>query len=363
MDNILKEVSECFRIYGDFISAAPYGSGHINWTYKVTFNQGGNDVSYIFQRINSNIFKNPRSLMDNISRVLEHQKKKMKGVSDISRRSMTLIPTTDGKAMHKDCSGNCWRVYIFIDKAKTYDIVENADLAFNAAKAYGNFQKTLVDIPGKRLNETIIDFHNTPKRFDALGKALSEDIGNRAKDVKKEIDFIMSKKHLASKLIDLHRDGKFPERICHYDTKLNNVLIDDKTKEGICVIDLDTIMPGFVMFDFGDLLRTATSPVAEDERDLSKITMQMHIFKAMAKGYLLSARDFLNKYEKENLVFGGLLITLENAVRFLMDHLQMDTYYKIHREGHNLDRARTQIALVKSIENQYDEMNKFISEL
>ncbi|MCP4181056.1 MAG: aminoglycoside phosphotransferase family protein [bacterium] len=363
MENILREVSMHFKIYGDFIDGVLYGSGHINWTYKVLFNQGGAEVSYIFQRINTNIFKNPYSLMENISRVLEHQKNKMKGLNDTSSRAMTLISTNDGKSMYMDISGHFWRVYVFIDKAKTYDIVENADLAFNAAKAYGNFQKMLVDIPGKRLNETITDFHNTPKRYEALEKAIGEDIGNRAKGVEREIEFIMSRKHLSSKLLDLYRDGKFPERICHYDTKLNNVMIDDKTKEGICVIDLDTIMPGFVMFDFGDLLRTATSPVAEDERDLSKVTMQMHIFKAMAKGYLLSAGEFLNKYEKENLVFGGLLITLENAVRFLMDHLQMDTYYKIHREGHNLDRARTQIALVQSIEKQYAEMNKYISDL
>jgi hypothetical protein len=363
MENILRDISRHFRIYGDFLAGFPYGSGHINWTYKVRFNQGGNNVSYIFQRINTTVFQNSYALMDNISRVLEHQKSKMKGISDSSRRSMTLIPTEDGKNMYKDSSGHFWRVYLFIDKAKTYDIVENADLAFNAAAAYGNFQKILVDIPGKRLNETIIDFHNTPKRYESFEKAIDEDIGNRAKDIKKEIDFIMSRKHLAPKLIDLYRNDKFPERICHYDTKLNNVMIDDKTKEGICVIDLDTIMPGFVMFDFGDLLRTATSPVAEDEIDLSKVTMQLRIFKALSRGYLISAGDFLNKYEKENLVFGGLLITLENAVRFLMDHLQMDRYYKIHREGHNLDRARTQIALVLSIEKQYDKMNKIIESI
>jgi len=363
MENNIREISNQFRIYGDFIDAVPYGSGHINNTYKVTFDQGGAPVSYIFQKINTKIFKNPFTLMSNISRVINHQKNKMDNINSSTRRALTLIHTNDGCNMYDDKCNNFWRVYIFIDHAKTYDIMEENSLAFNAAKAYGEFQQTLVDLPGERLNETIPDFHNTPKRYDTFERAIKEDIGDRLKDVKEEVAFILSRKSLASKIIDFYKKGLIPERICHYDTKVNNVMMDDKNGEGICVIDLDTVMPGFVAFDFGDLVRTATSPVAEDEADVSKVTMRIDTFEALAKGYLAEAGDFLTQTEKDNLAFGALLITLENAVRFLTDYLQLDTYYKIHREGHNLDRARTQIALVKSMEEQFEKMNEVISQI
>ena len=363
MEYCLRGISSCFKIYGDFVSAVPFGSGHINSTYRVTFNQSGVSVSYIFQKINVGIFKDPFAVMGNISRVLNHQRSKLDSVSDVSRRVLTIIPTLKGELLYRDNADNYWRVYCCIENITCYDVLETPEQAYKAAKAFGEFQKTLVDLPGKRLIDTIPDFHNTMKRYTSFEKAVAEDIGNRADDVKNEIDFIFSRKNYLEKFVNLQKTDELPERICHNDTKLNNIMIDNETGEGICVIDLDIVMPGFVIYDFGDMIRTGTTPVEEDEPDCSKVVMQMHLFKALAKGYLSSAGEFLTQIEKENLVFAGLLITYEQAIRFLTDHLQMDTYYKIQRKGHNLDRTRTQIALMKSIEDQMDAMNNYIESI
>lgn len=359
----LKDVCSKFSIYGDFVDAAPYGSGHINDTFAVIYGQGGTEVRYILQRINHNIFKNPPSLMDNIRRVTEHIGRKIAGDPSSSRRVLTLIPTTDGMPFHRDGAGNYWRTYIFVEKADTFNIIENAGQAFEAAKAFGRFQKNLVDLTGPRLSETIPDFHNTVQRFKNLEKAVSEDKANRAKSVEKEIKFAFDRKGISEKLLKLNAQGLVPERITHNDTKLNNVLIDRGTGEGVCVIDLDTVMPGLALYDFGDLVRTSTSPAAEDEKDLSKISMQMHMFEALVKGYLGGTENFLVKDETANLAFSGKLITFEIGLRFLTDFLEGDVYFKIHREGHNLDRCRTQFKLVQSIEDQEDEMNSLVEKI
>jgi len=358
----IKEVVNFFQIYGDFISAEPYGSGHINDTFLVNINQSGKCVQYIAQRINHLIFKNPEGLMENIQRVTEHQATKFSG-DDASRQHLTLILTKDGDAFYKTNEGNYWRIYLFIDKSKTYDIIESPSQAFQAAKAFGDFQKSLVDLSGGRLVDTIPDFHNTPMRFKALEDAIEADSHNRAKLAKAEINFAMDYKSISPILLDLNSKGLIPERVTHNDTKLNNVMIDDKTGDGICVIDLDTTMPGLVLYDFGDMIRTSTSPALEDEIDLSKVQMQMPMFEALAKGYISSAGEFLTKTEKEYLPFSGKLITYEIGLRFLTDYLSGDGYFKIHREGHNLDRCRTQFKLVSSINEQEDTMNEFISKL
>lgn len=360
MKHDIRKVSSAFEIAGDFISAEPYGSGHINDTYAATFSQGGTAVRYIFQRVNHNIFKNPPALMENIERVTSHQQKKLASAGDASRKALTLIRTRCGRAYSKDDDGNYWRSYIFVEKAKTYDIIETPEQAFQAARAFGEFQKTLVDLPGGRLLETIPDFHNTPKRYAALEEAIQRDVKNRAAECKKEIEFTMKRKEIAGLLIDLCAKGEIPERITHNDTKLNNVMIDDATNQGICVIDLDTVMPGLVHYDFGDLVRTSTSPAAEDEKDLSKVKMQMNMFEALIKGYLESAGGFLNPTERKYLPFAGKLITLEIGVRFLTDYLAGDVYFKIKKPEHNLDRCRTQFKLVQSIEEQEDKMMSFL---
>ena len=355
----MKVLAKRFDIPGDFLFADPYGSGHINDTYAVSFTQGGANIRYIFQRINHNVFKNPPQVMDNILRVTEHQQRKLAVCPDESRHALRVIRARDSKPYLQDEEGNYWRVYIFVENAHTYDVIEKPEQAYQAAKAFGQFQSELVDLPGGRLHETIPDFHNTPSRFEKFLRALEADSHNRAASVKAEIDFALARSEDVGVLLDLCAKGEIPERTTHNDTKLNNVLIDDLSGEGICVIDLDTVMPGLALYDFGDLVRTSTSPAKEDELDLSKVRMQFHMFEQLVKGYLAAAGKFLTKAELEHLPFSGKLITFEIGLRFLTDHLQGDVYFKTHRANHNLDRCRTQLKLVESIEAQMDKMLQF----
>jgi len=349
-------IARHFQIQGRFVSAEPYGSGHINDTYCALFDQAGTRVRYIFQRINHNIFKNPVALMENAARVTTHLATKVSADPDASRRTLTLVSARDGKPYHCDPAGNHWRVYLFIEKARTFDAIQSAEQAFQAARAFGQFQKLLTDLPAPRLHDTIPDFHHTPKRFAALERAIEADAANRARLAKAEIEFCLRHKPITSVLLD----ANLPERVTHNDTKLNNVMLDDTTGEGICVIDLDTVMPGLALYDFGDMVRTATSPTKEDERDLSKVAMQFPMFEALVRGYLSAARDFLTPAEKKFLPFAGKLITFEIGIRFLADFLAGDTYFKVHREGQNLDRCRTQFKLVESIEQQEAGMNQLV---
>ncbi len=355
----VRAIARQFHIYGDFQNAAPYGSGHINDTYCVSFEQAGCATRYIFQRINHNIFKNPVALMENIQRVTAHLASKAGENRDFSRRGLTLVATRVGGHYHRDAEGNYWRVYLFIEKAKTYDAVESTQQAFQAAQAFGRFQTLLADLPAPRLHDTIPDFHHTPKRFATFEKAIEEDVANRAKLASPEIEFAQRHKAICSVLLD----AKLPERVTHNDTKFNNVMLDDDTGEGICVIDLDTVMPGLAAYDFGDMVRTTTSPAKEDERDLSKVGLQFPMFEALARGYLSTAGEVLTVAEKRLLPFSGKLITFTIGLRFLTDYLAGDTYFKVHREGHNLDRCRTQFKLVESIEQQEEKMNQLVETL
>ncbi len=347
-----------FALPGNFIASAPYGSGHINDTFAVTYNQAGTNIRYILQRINTAIFKDPFLLMENIRQVTSHLKSK---TSD-SRRTLTLMPAKNGHVMAIAPDGSCWRTYLFIEDTVSFDVLESTAQAYEAARAFGQFQADLVDLPG-RLTETIPDFHNTPKRIEALKAAIKADVCGRVKNAAAEIDFILSREEEAATLLELNHQGLIPERITHNDTKLNNVLIDQKTGCGICIIDLDTVMPGLAHYDFGDMVRTGTSPAAEDETDLSKVVMRFDMFEALLRGFCASAGAFLNDTEREYLPFSGKLITLETGVRFLTDYLSGDTYFKIHRENHNLDRARTQLALAGSIEAQMDKMHSLLKEV
>ena len=355
----VRTVALHFQILGDFLSAGPYGSGHINDTYCVVFDQGGTHGRYILQRINHHIFRNPVALMENIRRVTEHLGGKSDQEPDATRRRLTLIFARDGKPYHCDELGNYWRAYIFIENARTFDAVESTGQAFQTAKAFGRFQKRLADLPAPGLHDTIPDFHHTPKRFAALEKAVEADIANRAQQAKPEIEFALRHRGITGCLLD----AKLPERVTHNDTKFNNVMLDNTTGEGICVIDLDTVMPGLAPYDFGDMVRTTTSPAMEDEQDLSKVTMQFPMFEALVRGYLSTAGGFLPKAEKDLLAFSGKLITFELGIRFMTDYLAGDTYFKIHREGHNLDRCRTQFKLIESIEQQEEKMEQLVESL
>ena len=362
MKHDLSKIAGLFRMHGLFVSAVPYGTGHINDTYKVTFDQSGTQVNYIFQRINHNVFKKPGDVMKNMARVCVHLGKKAKAAGD-PRGAIDLISAQTGEPFAVDAEGNFWRAYCFIENARTFDVIESVRQAHLTAQAFGAFQCGLVDLPGGRLIDTIPDFHNTPKRIEALERAASCDKAGRLKEVGREFDFIMARKGECGTLLELNATGDIPERITHNDTKLNNVLLDSATGKAVCVIDLDTVMPGLVHYDFGDMVRTSTSPALEDEKDLDKVFMQFDMFEALLRGYLDSAGSFLTPAEKHYLPFSGKLITLEIGTRFLTDYLEGDVYFKIHRPEHNLDRCRTQLKLVESIESQYDRMMKLLETL
>ena len=354
----LREIGLHFELEGRFISAESFGNGHINDTYKALYRSGSSERRYIHQRINHKIFRDPAGLMENVDRVLTHLRAKLRGARDAHRRTLSLVRAKSGAPFHKDEAGHYWRTYHFIEGARTFEVVENPRQALEAAKAFGRFQKLLADLPAPRLRDTIPDFHNTPKRFAAFVRAAEKDAGGRSKGAKKEVDFALKREPMTRVIEDLRKKGEIPERITHNDTKFNNVVIDDATGEALCVLDLDTVMPGLALHDFGDMVRTTTSASAEDERDLSKVEMQMPMFEALVQGYLGSAGDFLTEAEKRHLAFAGKLITFETGLRFLADHLEGDVYFKVHREGHNLDRARTQFKLVESIERQEAAMNR-----
>ena len=348
--------ARAFAIGGKFAGATPYGSGHINDTYRAIFEHRGASTRYLLQRINHQIFKNPVALMENIERVTAHLATKVADDPDHDRRALRLIPTRAGGVLHLDADGNNWRAYQFIENATTYNSVQSPEQAFQAARAFGEFQRMLADLPAPRLHDTILDFHHTPRRFAGLEQAIASDVAGRAVRVRQEIDFALARKSIAARLVE----AGLPERVTHNDTKINNVLLDDATGEGTCVIDLDTVMPGLAAYDFGDMVRTATSPAPEDEQNLSRVNMEFPLFEALARGYLSTAGGFLTPAEKESLAFSGKLITFEIGIRFLTDYLSGDTYFKVHRDGHNLDRCRAQFKLVQSIEFQEDRMAELI---
>jgi aminoglycoside phosphotransferase (APT) family kinase protein len=358
----LATVLRAFPLMGRLREAVPYGSGHINDTFAVTFDQAGTRVRFLLQRVNHNVFTNVPALMDNIRRVTAHANRRVLelGLPDSARRALTLVPALDGLPYHRDAEGGWWRCYLFIEGARTHDIVETPQQAAEAARAFGDFQKMLVDLPGERLHETIPGFHHTRRRFDALRRAINADVRNRAAEAREEIAFALAQEPMVDVLLDLQARGEIPERITHNDSKLNNVMLDDVTHAGVCVIDLDTVMPGLALYDFGDMVRSATNSAAEDERDLSRVQARLPIFAALVDGYLGSAHTFLNAAEVSHLVFGGQLITYEIGIRFLMDFIEGDTYFKTKRPGHNLDRARNQFALLRSLQAQQSAMEALV---
>ena len=332
----LRAVGARFRIHGTLREASRYGSGHINETYAVTCDQAGRDVRYVLQRINGYVFAEPERLMENVARVLAHSAARLAGVPDASRRTLTLVPARDERPFAVDDEGAVWRAYLFIERARTYDIVETTEQAEGAARAFGRFQALLADLPGDRLHDTIPDFHHTRRRFDAFGATVAADPCNRAADARAEIALAFAREADVDRLLDAAAAGTLPERVTHNDTKLNNVLFDAATDEALCVVDLDTAMPGLAAYDFGDMVRTATNAAAEDEPDPSRVHSRPEMFDAIARGYLSTAGAFLTPAEIDTLAFGGQLIALEQAIRFLGDYLQGDTYYRVSHASHNL---------------------------
>lgn len=352
----------CFE--GEFIRAEPHGFGHINDTYAAYFRKDSGEVHrYLMQRINRYVFRDIEGLMLNIVAITTHLRNKIVAAGgDPDRETLTLIPTTEEKAFYKTRGGDFWRAYIFVEGARTYESVESLEHIYSAGRAFGSFQKLLADFPAEQLVETIPGFHHTRRRFDAFVQAVERDIKNRAHAVRPEIEFVERRFKDTSVLLDLLDQGTLPVRVTHNDTKFNNVMIDDESGEGICVVDLDTVMPGLSLYDFGDAVRYAANPAAEDERDLSKVCVDLNIYEHFARGFLDSARDFLTPQEVDHLPFSAKLMTLECGMRFLTDYLEGDVYFKTHRESHNLDRCRTQFKMVEDMEAKFDQMERIISQ-
>lgn len=358
----IREAIANFNYTGRLKECRPFGSGHINDTFLLTFEIGDmGDMRVILQRMNGEIFKDPVEVMENIVGVTDYLRERiLENGGDPERETLNIIPAKDGKAYFVDSKGEYWRSYKFITDAGSYDRVERPEDFYESAVAFGNFQRLLADYPAGTLHETIKGFHDTRARFEAFRQAVERDACGRASSVQKEIDFVFDREDVADVFGELQRNGEIPLRVTHNDTKLNNIMIDNTTRKGICVIDLDTVMPGLAMNDFGDSIRFGASTAAEDEMDLNKVSCSMELFEIYVKGFLEGCAGSLTPKEVELLPMGAKVMTYECGMRFLTDYLEGDHYFKIHREGHNLDRARTQFKLVADMEKKWDTMKEII---
>ena len=357
------DVCRFFGIEGDPVNYKIFTDGHINSTYLIEFKKDNETKKYLVQNINTTVFKDPEALMKNIIDVTHFLRKKIRQVGgDPERETLRFRKTVNGNLCLHD-GENCWRIYDFIDNSFTYDLIDNKEIFKSAGESFGRFQQLLSDYPIDTLYETIPDFHNTPKRLEALTEAIEEDCAGRAENVRSEIEFALSRKSDAFVALDLVKKGEIPIRVTHNDTKLNNILFDRDTGRGICVIDLDTIMPGLSLYDFGDAIRFGAKTAFEDEADLSKVSVSLELFEAYTEGYLSSCAKALTKAEIDNLAFSAKLMTYECGVRFLTDYLNGDTYFRIDYPEHNLVRARNQFKMVKEIEKVLPQMNDIVHNL
>ena len=356
----LAAIGRHFAIEGAFLGARRYGSGHINATFVASYGAAGTPVRVLHQRLNRGVFPDPEAVMENITRVLDHLRNKLLALElgHVERRALTLVPARDGRAWWVDENGEVWRTYRFIEGATAFDQVISAQQAFATAAAFGTFQRLLLDLPGPRLREVIPDFHHTPRRLAALRRALDADAANRAALAGQEIEFACTHEDLAWGLLRLQERGTIRERVVHNDTKINNIMFDDATGAALCVIDLDTVMPGLALSDFGDMVRSAAGTVAEDAPDASGMVVRPEIFAALAAGFLSALGELVTPAERDSLVLAGLVMSFECGVRFLTDFLNGDHYFRVHRPGHNLDRCRTQFAIVRSLAEREHELRR-----
>lgn len=351
----LKFITESFDFKGNFKEFKTKNDGHINSTYLLIFTDGENDYKYTLQKINTYVFKKPDELMLNIAGVTEHLRSKA-DESTKDRCTLNFLKTRDQKYYCFDSEGNCWRCYNYIDDVYTCNAIDSTEVFYNAGKAFGNFQKLLADYPIERLYDTIPKFHDTFSRFCDFLTAVQEDKAGRASTVRGEIEFVIEREADTKILLALLAKGDLPLRVTHNDTKLNNILFDNETNEGICIIDLDTVMPGLSLYDFGDSIRFGANTASEDEKDLSKVSLDLELYKAYTEGYLASAKDSLTENEIIYLPFSAKLMTLECGMRFLTDYLNGDVYFKTEYPEHNLVRCHTQFELVRDIERKFEEM-------
>ncbi len=352
----LKEIVARFTGDSEEIDVKPLGAGHINDSYKVK----AGEKEYVLQRINHSIFKNVPELQSNILRVTMHIRRKLMdaGVEDIDRRVLTLVPTPGGKLFYRDAEGNYWRMMNFIRDSKSYDEI-NPELAYRAGLAFGEFQKMLADLPGDPLFETIPNFHNIESRLETFRDSVRANKVGRLVEVQDLVNELEARADEMCKAERMHREGKLIKRTNHCDTKVNNILFD-KDDRVLCVVDLDTVMPGYVLSDFGDFIRTGANKGAEDDPDLDRVSLDLAIFEGYTKGYLENAASFLTDVEIENLAFGAKLLTYMQTVRFLTDYIEGDTYYKIAYGNHNLVRSRAQFKFLQSLERNFDKMQEIV---
>lgn len=359
----IEEAAGSFLFQGEPVSCRRYGNGHINDTYLLTCKNGAEETKYILQRMNTHVFQDPRGLMKNVSGVTSYLRSRIiERHGDPDRETLTLVKTRSGDVCCTDSIGSWWRMYLFIKGATTYDAVEKPEDFYQSAKAFGNFQCLLADYPVNELNETIRDFHNTPARLEALIRAAEQNKMGRAEYVKRELNFVLERTKDIPVIMENLKSGRMPYRVTHNDTKLNNIMIDNKTRQAICVIDLDTIMPGASVFDYGDSIRFGANTGAEDETDLNKVSLSLSLFQVYTEGFLEGCRGSLTQTEISLLPMGAKLMTLECGMRFLTDYLEGDTYFKIHREHHNLERARCQFKLVADMEEKWGHMERIVKE-
>ena len=350
----MKQILQQFMLAGCPITCERYGEGHINRTYLATTDH---PRRYILQRISRTAFHNIPALMQNIAAVTDF----LSARSDDPRANLHLVPTREGGLWHRDSEGEYWRVYDFIEDSICLQAPESAEDFYQSAVAFGSFQRMLQDFPADTLHETIPAFHNTPDRYRIFHEKLAEDRLGRAAEIQREIDFALAHEDEAGSLLHMYRHGELPLRVTHNDTKLNNVMLDSKTRKALCVIDLDTVMPGLVAYDFGDSIRFGAATAAEDERDLSKVGLDLALYRRFAEGFIPACGALANE-EIETLPLGAKLMTLECGLRFLTDYLDGDHYFSVSRPGHNLDRARTQFRLVAETERRWDEIRSIIRE-
>ena len=358
------KILDNFQIDKTLLTCERYGEGHINETYLAIMEKAGEKTSYVVQKINDKLFTDVDRLMQNIMLVTEYNRKKIaERGGNPDRESLSLVYTRDNKAYYYDLeSKGYFRVYKFITDAIAHQTVTSPELFYQSAVAFGNFANLLSEFDASKLYESIPDFHNTKKRYENFLRAVKEDKVNRAKDVQKEIDFVIKRKDYCGRIVDLLESGKMPKKVTHNDTKLNNVMLDEKTNKPVAVIDLDTIMEGSICYDFGDSIRFGCNHADEGERDLTKVNFDIELFKVYAKGYLSALSGGVTEIEKDNLAFGAILMTYECGMRFLTDYLEGDTYFRIKRESHNIDRTRMQFKLVEDMEKALPEMERIIKE-
>ena len=355
-------IGDLFAIEGEFVTGKEIPSGHINTTYKATYRKSdGTEDSYILQRINDYVFKDPKAVMRNVEKVTRHINwKVLRRLKDSAGQTLNLYPARGGRNYIDIPGDGIWRCYNYLAGTHTYDVVENTRQAYQAGFAFGSFQDLISDMNPDDIVETIPGFHHTRNRFNRLMEVAELDPQGRLSTCLPELEFIKAREQDVDRLLNLQERGVLPTRITHNDTKINNVLIDAATGKGICVIDLDTVMPGLSAYDFGDSIRTGANDCAEDEPDQSKVHFDLHLYEVFAKGYLSTAGASMSMAEKKSLAWGARLMTLECGIRFLTDYLEGDHYFHIARPDHNLDRARTQFTLVRQMEEVFDQMLEIV---